>query len=72
MTDKRVRAVNANRKPIAGKVILVYTDALASGINEYIPVTYLLVEDDKGIVHSVHPRDVLETVSEKLKSSNLN
>lgn len=66
MTDKRIRAVTSESKPIAGKVILVYTDALISGENEYIPVTYLLVETDDGTVYSIRPRNVLEIVPNKL------
>lgn len=59
---KTVRAVNTNGKPITGKVILVFTDALASGVADYVPVTYLSVEDEKGTIHKVFPRDLLETV----------
>ena len=62
MTEKRVRATTVNGKPIAGKIILVFTDALASGTCEYIPVTYLLLEEDNGTVHTIYPRDVLEIV----------
>lgn len=62
MTDKRIRAVNENGNPVAGKVLLVYTDALASGTIEYVPVTYIALEDDNGQVHQVRPRDILEIV----------
>lgn len=60
--DKIIRATNTMGKPITGKVILVFTDALASGINNYTQVTLLSVEDESGRVHSVYPRDLMETV----------
>lgn len=43
---------------ITGRCCLVFNDALASGINEYISMTYLLVEDNDGKVHTVKPRNV--------------
>lgn len=44
-----------------GLVLLVYTDAIASGTNEYVPITMLTVMDlnsTDNAVHNVRPRDV--------------
>ncbi len=43
-----------------GIVMLVFTDALASGTNEYVPVTFLTIVDGKGIAHTVRPRDIIK------------
>lgn len=45
----------------SGYVMLTYTDAIASGNNEYTPVTMLLVQQLKhGDCRSIRPRDVLK------------
>lgn len=67
LIEKTVRAANIRGNAVTGKVILVYTDAMASGTNEYIPVTLLSVEDKDGIIHPVYPRDLIETVKEETK-----
>ena len=63
---KTVQATNVNGKIITGKVILVFQDAVASGTNEYVPLTYLSVEDKNGCVHTVRPRDVIQTIKRKV------
>jgi hypothetical protein len=65
MIDKRIRAVTDSGKPVAGRVALIYTDAIASGTIDYVPVTYIAMEDDKGVVHQIRPRNVLEIVKDK-------
>ncbi len=65
MTDKRIRAVNEEGKPVAGKVLLVYNDAIASGTMDYVQITYISMVDDEGIVHNIRPRNVLEVVNGK-------
>lgn len=62
MTDKRIRAINEQGKPVAGKVLLVYNDAIASGTIDYVQITYIAMEDDDGAVHQIRPRNVLEVV----------
>lgn len=59
-----------NGKPITGKVILVYTDALASGTRDYTPVTYLKVQDEDSITYDVRPRDVDEVIDRDYKLKN--
>lgn len=62
ITGRIVTAKTEAGKVIAGMVMLVYTDALASGSNEYIPITFIKVKDDKGVLHDVRPRDLINTV----------
>ena len=62
MTEKRIRAINEEGKPVAGKVLLVYNDAIASGTIDYVQITYIAMEDDDGQVHQIRPRNVLEVV----------
>lgn len=52
-----------------GDVVLVFTDAIASGTNEYVPITYLSVVDKLGLFHTVRPRDLYKILSwgERLK-----
>ncbi len=62
MQGKTIKGTDINGKEVRGKVELVYNDALASGTNEYVQITYLLVkfrdEATKHSVHVVRPRDV--------------
>jgi len=62
---KTIQGTNVNGKIVTGKVILVYTDALASGTRDYVPVTYLSVEDKAGCIHTVRPRDLIQTLKAK-------
>lgn len=61
---KKVNATDENNHDVIGKVILVYDDAIASGINEYINITEILVEDDAGKIHVVKPRHIIEVVED--------
>jgi hypothetical protein len=45
-----------------GKVILIYNDAVASGTNEYIQITCILIQDDENKIHNVYPRDITEVL----------
>ena len=65
MIDRRIRAITDSGNPVAGRVALIYTDAIASGTMDYVPVTYILMEDDNGVVHEIRPRNVLEIVKDK-------
>lgn len=48
-----------NGSTFKGLVKMIYTDAITSGVNEYVPVTYLLIEEiETKIIHSVMPRYV--------------
>lgn len=58
MEGKLIAGSSIDNKNIRGRVELVYSDALASGTNEYVGVTFLLVRDDEGTMHTVRPRDV--------------
>lgn len=60
MIEERVLVMIPHAKPIEGKIILVFTDAKASGTCEYIPVTYCLLKTDDGIVYTIRPRDIVE------------
>lgn len=50
---------------ITGKVIMVYTDALASGVDSYVSVTMLLVESE-GFTFNMRPRDIIRVEKEQL------
>lgn len=62
MVGELVKARDENGHIIKGEVALVYTDALASGTNEYVPITELLVVDDNKNVLTIKPRNVLEII----------
>ena len=59
---KTVNAHNHEGDHIAGEVMLVFKDAIVSGTNEYVAVTYCLVVDAAGKVHTIRPRDIYEVV----------
>jgi hypothetical protein len=63
LIGKIVRATTVHQLDIKGTVILVYTDAIASGVNAYVPVTYLSITADDGRVHVVRPRDVHQIIT---------
>ena len=62
MIDRRIRAVTDSGTPVAGRVALIYNDAIASGTIDYVSVTYIAMEDDNGVIHQIRPRNVLEIV----------
>lgn len=62
MEGKIIRASTISGKPITGAVELVFSDALASGNNEYVLITQLLVKIESGECHVVRPRDVTEII----------
>jgi hypothetical protein len=41
-----------------GRVVLVYLEAIASGTNDYVNVTMLLVVDDQGGAYNIYPRQI--------------
>ncbi len=49
---------------VRGRVLLIYDDAIRSGTNEYVSVTYLLLTDKSGAVHKMYPRDVIKITEE--------
>lgn len=58
---KMVEGTDIEGRLIDGKVLLVFTDALASGTNEYVPVTYLSVQDKvNSCVYTIRPRDLIK------------
>lgn len=62
ISGKRIQGTNVNGKIVIGEVVLVYTDALASGTRDYVPVTYLSVLDDENCIHTMRPRDLIQTM----------
>jgi hypothetical protein len=58
MINKKIAATDIGGKSVIGEVILVYTDALASGASDYVQITFLSVVDSDNKVHQVRPRDV--------------
>lgn len=60
MEKSKIKAINDNNKTIIGKVVLVYSDCVASGSNEYTQITQLLVKEKGGKIHHVKPRNVIE------------
>jgi hypothetical protein len=64
IVGKVVYATTTLQIEVKGSVILVYSDAIASGVRDYVSVTYLMVVADDGTVHQVMPRYVyrIETV----------
>ena len=65
MVNKIIVGTDIDGNKVTGLVKLVYTDALASGTNEYIGVTYLLVKDEANNAVNVRPRDVKKIVNFK-------
>lgn len=55
MVGKKVKT-----RTLSGTVELVYDDAIASGTNEYVTITMLLIKDEEGTCHDVKPRDIVE------------
>lgn len=54
---KEVKFMNGIHK-INGRILLVFQDALASGTNEYVSITFLSIQDNNGKIHTVRPRDL--------------
>lgn len=63
LEGKRIKGYNESHKIVEGIVHLVYVDALASGTNEYVGMTYLSIMDDEGKVHEIKPRNVIEVIN---------
>lgn len=61
MIGRLIKVYDNNRNLIEGEVILIYNDALASGTNEYVSVTYILIKDDNGNIVNIRPRDIIST-----------
>lgn len=64
LEGKIVTAKDTNGNDVQGRVLLIYDDALASGTNMYVNVTYLMVSDRDGYTHTVRPRDVTKVAEE--------
>lgn len=60
LEGKKVKCKNTNGETIIGKVLLVYNEAMASGNNEYVIVTHVLVGSDNSSTHVTKPRDIIE------------
>lgn len=41
-----------------GVILLVYSDAVASGTNEYVPITLLLIEGEGGQTYTCKPINI--------------
>lgn len=52
-------------------VIDKYTDAIASGTNEYVSVDYYLVQYESGRTGSIYPRDVTSIVEQEKPKDKL-
>lgn len=64
MIDKKIEAYSdTTSKYVEGRCALVYDDAIASGTNEYVPMTYILLEDENGDMHVVKPRNIKRVIS---------
>jgi hypothetical protein len=64
LEGKIIEGTSIDGKSTKGRVMLIYEDALASGTNMYVGVTYLLVSDKEGDTHVVRPRDVQKITDE--------
>jgi hypothetical protein len=58
LVGKSVNARTTENQKISGVVQLVYNEAIASGTNEYVNVTHVLVKDEDGSCHEVRPREI--------------
>jgi len=65
MTNTKIKATTTENKIIIGKVVLIYTDAVISGTNEYTPITEMLVKEKGGKIHTIKPRNVIEVIKKK-------
>lgn len=64
LEGKIVTGKSIDGKDVKGRVLLIYDDAIASGTNMYISVTYLMVNDKDGNAHTMRPRDVSKVAEE--------
>jgi hypothetical protein len=63
MINKKIKAYSDNSSTIIeGVCELIFNDAIASGTNEYVQITYLLVKDELGSVHTIRPRNVVKII----------
>lgn len=58
MVGKIIYGYDQGGQAQKGEVMLVFTDGLASGLKDYIPLTYLLVQKESGAAVVMRPRDV--------------
>lgn len=58
ITGKLVTFLSNSGTVTEGVVLLVFTDAIASGTSDYVPLTYLSISDNNGTVHTVQPRNL--------------
>jgi hypothetical protein len=58
LIGKSVEFLGTGASKLKGEVQLVFTDALASGTKDYVPITYLLVKTPEGNVFEVLPRNI--------------
>lgn len=60
LVGKTVDFLTKQAKRHTGIVQCMFTDGLASGTNQYIPITYFLIKTVEGNVHDVLPRNILK------------
>lgn len=64
LEGKIVEGRDLNNFVNKGRVMLIYDDAVSSGTNEYIAVTYLLAIKKDGDTFIMRPRDVTKVSDE--------
>lgn len=58
--EGKIITYHYNGLTYTGVVKLVYTDAVASGTNSYVAVTYMLVKDNSTkAIHNIQPRYII-------------
>jgi hypothetical protein len=67
MKGKKVSATTVDGKRVKGKVVLIYEDAVTSGVDNYVSITMLSVKDKHKMIHNVRPRDVISFGKKKDK-----
>jgi hypothetical protein len=58
MIGQIVKAIDNNGNKVEGIVLLPYLEAIASGTNEYVSVTEILIRDNNGNVITIRPRNI--------------
>jgi len=64
LEGKIVTGKSVGGKDVKGRVLLVFDDAITSGTDMYVSVTYLMVSTKEGDTHTVRPRDVTKVADE--------
>ena len=70
MNEQQITATDVDGKRFTGTVKMVYNDAIASGTNGYVSVTYVMCVDENNNIRKAYPRDI-HSFNVLLKSTSL-